>query len=74
VTGSGSRSESHVAQLQARVATIEHHERPEYLDRLSMLRDQIFALDHLFLSLFSTLGWSCASRSPSCCSRRCIPS
>src|SRR5215210_3277318 len=49
--------ESHVAELQARVATIEHHERPEYLDRLSMLRDQVFALDHLFLSLFSTLGW-----------------
>jgi hypothetical protein len=22
-----------------------------------MLRDQVFALDHLFLSLFSTLGW-----------------
>ena len=27
--------ESHVAQLQASVATIEHHERPEYLDRLA---------------------------------------
>jgi ATP-binding cassette subfamily B protein len=49
--------EAHVAELQARVATIEHHERPDYLDRLSMLRDQVFALDHLFLSLFSTLGW-----------------
>jgi ATP-binding cassette subfamily B protein len=49
--------ESHVARLQATVATIEHHERPEYLDRLSMLRDQVFALDHLFLSLFSTVGW-----------------
>src|SRR4051812_46951494 len=34
--------ESHVAELQARVATIEHHERPDYLDRLSMLRDQVF--------------------------------
>ena len=49
--------ESHVAKLQASVPTIEHHERPEYLDRLSMLRDQVFALDHLFMSLFSTLGW-----------------
>ena len=49
--------ESHVARLQASVATIEHQERPAYLDRLSMLRDQVFALDHLFLSLFSTLGW-----------------
>src|SRR5206468_877070 len=26
--------ESHVARLQASVTTIEHHERPEYLDRL----------------------------------------
>ncbi|MCU1447934.1 MAG: transporter related protein, partial [Acidimicrobiales bacterium] len=39
--------EAHVAKLQASVATIEHHERPEYLDRLSVLRDQVFALDHL---------------------------
>ena len=37
--------ESHVARLQASVATIEHHERPEYLDRLAVLRDQVFALE-----------------------------
>ena len=49
--------ESHVAHLQASVPTIKHHERPEYLDRLAMLRDQVFALDHMFMSLFSTLGW-----------------
>ena len=49
--------ESHVARLQASVATIVHQERPEYLDRLAVLRDQVFALDHLFMSLFSTLGW-----------------
>jgi ATP-binding cassette subfamily B protein len=49
--------ESHVARLQATVATIEHHERPDYLDRLAVLRDQVFALDHLFMSLFSTAGW-----------------
>ena len=49
--------EAHVAELHATVATIEHHERPEYMDRLSVLRDQVFALDHLFMSLFSTLGW-----------------
>ena len=49
--------EAHVATLQASVATIEHHERPEYLDRLAVLRDQVFALDHLFMSLFSTFGW-----------------
>jgi ATP-binding cassette, subfamily B, bacterial len=49
--------ESHVAHLQATVATIAHHERPEYLDRLAMLRDQVFVLDHMYMSLFSTCGW-----------------
>jgi len=49
--------ESHVAQLQASIATVAHQERPEYLDRLSMLRNQVFVLDHMYMSLFSTLGW-----------------
>src|SRR5258707_6090829 len=49
--------ESHVAQLQVSVATIAHQERPEYLDRLSMLRNQVFVLDHMYMSVFSTLGW-----------------
>ena len=49
--------ESHVARLLASIATIEHHERPEYLDRLAVLRDQIFVLDHMYMSLFSTCGW-----------------
>jgi ATP-binding cassette subfamily B protein len=49
--------ESHVARLQASVATIAHQERPEFLDRLSMLRNQVFVLDHMYMSLFSTLGW-----------------
>jgi ATP-binding cassette subfamily B protein len=49
--------ESHVARLQASIATIAHQERPEYLDRLSMLRNQVFVLDHMYVSLFSTLGW-----------------
>ena len=49
--------ETHVASLQAQIGTIEHHERPDYLDRLAVLRDQVFALDHLFSSLFSIAGW-----------------
>jgi len=49
--------ESHVARLQASVATVEHHERPEYLDRLSVLRDQVFVLDHMYWSLFTLGGW-----------------
>jgi len=49
--------EAHVARLQASIATIAHQERPEYLDRLSMLRNQVFVLDHMYMSLFTTLGW-----------------
>ncbi len=49
--------ESHVARLQASVATIAHHERPEILDRVAMLRDQVFVLDHMYMSLFATCGW-----------------
>jgi ATP-binding cassette subfamily B protein len=49
--------ESHVARLQASIATIAHQERPEYLDRLAMLRHQVFVLDHMYMSLFATIGW-----------------
>ena len=49
--------ESHVAWLLASVAGIEHHERPEYLDRLAVLRTQVFVLDHMYWSLFTTCGW-----------------
>jgi ATP-binding cassette, subfamily B, bacterial len=49
--------ESHVARLQASAPTIAHHERPDYLDRLAMLRNQVFVLDHMYMSLFSTCGW-----------------
>jgi ATP-binding cassette subfamily B protein len=49
--------ESHLARLLASVSTIEHHERPEYVDRLSVLRNQVFVLDHMYMSLFTTCGW-----------------
>jgi len=49
--------ETQVAHLQATVAGIEHHERPEYLDRLAMLRTQVFVLDHMYSSFFTTCGW-----------------
>jgi ATP-binding cassette subfamily B protein len=49
--------EAHVARLQASVATIAHQELPDYLDRLAMLRDQVFVLDHMYMSVFSTCGW-----------------
>jgi ATP-binding cassette subfamily B protein len=49
--------EAHVARLQADIPTIAHQERPEYLDRLSVLREQIYTLDHMYMSVFSTAGW-----------------
>ncbi|WP_117212284.1 ABC transporter ATP-binding protein [Allorhizocola rhizosphaerae] len=49
--------ESHVARLQASIVSIAHHERPDYLDRLSVLRNQVFVLDHMYMSVFTTMGW-----------------
>jgi ATP-binding cassette subfamily B protein len=49
--------EAHVARLQASVASIAHHERPDYLDRLAMLRNQVFVLDHMYMAVFSMCGW-----------------
>jgi ATP-binding cassette subfamily B protein len=49
--------EAHVAKLQASIATIAHQEVPEYLDRLAMLRDQVFVLDHMYQSLFTIAAW-----------------
>jgi len=49
--------ESHVARLQATIATIAHQEVPEYLDRVGMLRDQVFVLDHMYMAVFSMAGW-----------------
>jgi ATP-binding cassette subfamily B protein len=49
--------EAHVARLLSTITTIAHQERPEHLDRHAMLRDQIFVLDHMYMSVFSTCGW-----------------
>jgi ATP-binding cassette subfamily B protein len=48
--------EAHVVRLQAGVASIEHHERPEYLDRLQILKDHVFLLNHLYPALMSSVG------------------
>src|SRR5437588_729129 len=45
------------AALPSMWRAIEHHERPEYLDRLAVLRNQVFVLDHMYWSLFTTCGW-----------------
>jgi ATP-binding cassette, subfamily B, bacterial len=49
--------ETHVARLQATIGTVAHHERADYLDRLSVLRNQIFVLDHMYMAVLSTLSW-----------------
>jgi ATP-binding cassette, subfamily B, bacterial len=49
--------EAHVARLQATIPTVAHQERPEYLDRIAMLRDQVFVLDHMYMAVFSMGGW-----------------
>lgn len=49
--------ETHVARLQASVVGVEHHERADYLDRLAVLRNQVFVLDHMYMSALSTGGW-----------------
>src|SRR5581483_10227876 len=49
--------EAHVATLQATIATIAHQEVPEYLDRIAMLRNQVFVLDHMYMAVFSMAGW-----------------
>lgn len=46
--------ESHVAQLQTQAPTLEHHERNAMVNRLAVLRDQVFGLGHLYMSLLST--------------------
>ena len=48
--------ETHVARLQASVSTIEHHERPDYLDRLQILHDHSFLLNHVYPSLMQYVG------------------
>jgi ABC-type multidrug transport system fused ATPase/permease subunit len=57
IVGQNGAGKTTVAKLQAAVATIAHHEHPEYIDRLGMLRNQVFVLDHIYMSLFTTCGW-----------------
>jgi ATP-binding cassette subfamily B protein len=48
--------ETHVARLQAGVSTIEHHERSDYLNRLQILHDHSFLLNHVYPSLMQYVG------------------
>ena len=48
--------EAHVADLQGSITVLEHHERPEHLDRLQLLREQVFLLNHLYPALMNMIG------------------
>jgi ATP-binding cassette subfamily B protein len=48
--------EEHVARLQSSVITMEHHERPDIMDRISVLREHAPALSELYQELFAALG------------------
>jgi ATP-binding cassette subfamily B protein len=45
-----------VARLQARAATLELHERPEYLDRLQVLKDSALLLNRAIESFIGFIG------------------
>ena len=47
---------AHVSELQAKVVGIELHERPEYLDRLQLLKDHVFLLDHMYGAFMGVVG------------------
>jgi ATP-binding cassette subfamily B protein len=48
--------EAHVARLQASITGLEHHERPDFLDRLRILRDHVFLLNHLYGAFINTIA------------------
>jgi ATP-binding cassette subfamily B protein len=48
--------EARVASLQAEIPTLEHHERPEFLDRLAVLREGVLQLGMIYGDLFGTAG------------------
>lgn len=48
--------ETHVARLQASIPGLDHQEQHVLLDRLAVLRNQVFALNRIYGSTFSTAG------------------
>ena len=49
--------ETHVAALQASVPGLDLQERETHLDRLAVLRNQVFVLDHMYMSVLNTISW-----------------
>src|SRR5205823_1386149 len=51
--------DSHIMELTAGIPGLEHHERPEYLDNIDIVRAERWALANPFNPLGWTLGSIC---------------
>lgn len=48
--------EAHVVRLQSGIPSLEHHERPAYVDRAQLLRDHADTLSEVYQYLFQAVG------------------
>jgi ATP-binding cassette subfamily B protein len=48
--------EAHIAELQSTVGTIEHFERPGFMNNLTVLRDQVWRIVNIYGSTINTAG------------------
>src|SRR5919204_260739 len=48
--------QTELSRLQAKVPGIEHQELPEFLDRLQILKDHVFLLDHFYGAFMGVVG------------------
>ncbi|MGW8526894.1 ABC transporter ATP-binding protein [Nocardiopsis sp. NPDC055824] len=48
--------EAHVVRLQSSVPSLEHHERPSYVDRVQLVRDHADTLSEVYQELFQVVG------------------
>ncbi|WP_216630159.1 ABC transporter ATP-binding protein [Nocardiopsis coralli] len=48
--------EAHVVQLQSGIPSLEHHERPSYVNRVQLVRDHADTLSEVYQYLFQAVG------------------
>ncbi|MEY9211670.1 ABC transporter ATP-binding protein [Thermobifida halotolerans] len=48
--------EAHVVRLQSGIPSLEHHERPAYVNRVQLLRDHADTLSEVYQYLFQAIG------------------
>ncbi|MGW5877959.1 ABC transporter ATP-binding protein [Nocardiopsis terrae] len=49
-------TEAHVVRLQSGIPSLEHHERPAYVNRVQLLRDHADTLSEVYQYLFQAIG------------------